>query len=444
MTQLSVVSPQPDLPWPSHPAAGLFPLLTDAELQDLADDIKANGLHEPVWTWEDPERGTVLLDGRNRILACQLAGAEIIHRQYHGTDPIGFIVSENIRRRHLTAGQRAFLALGVEQLYAASTKRGRPPKVTEVIPVSPPGFPAAEERQAGQELYGPGAFLQRNQETRADLHEFTPYERRSEARAAKATGASGRAVAQAKRITEQAPDLAEQVRSGKMAIDQADRVIRNREAEERRTEQAAAAVMAQPVRLATDIRHGDFRAVFGDLCGVHAVITDPPYGREYLPLLGDLARWAARVLGPDGVLAVLYGQTWLPEAYAQLGSGPLAYRWTGCWLAPGAGYVSHDRRVSSQWKPVLVYGGGPRFHDVFRSGDTTGTDAKQLHEWGQDLCGFSEMCGRLSAPGQLVADPFCGSGTTLLAARLAGCHVAGCDISEAAVTTTRQRLGLPG
>jgi len=402
MTQLSVVSPQPDLPWPSHPAAGLFPLLTDAELQDLADDIKANGLHEPVWTWEDPERGTVLLDGRNRILACQLAGAEIIHRQYHGTDPIGFIVSENIRRRHLTAGQRAFLALEVKPVNQKST--------------GPTFDYVAEPAKPIDTL----------------------------AKAAATARVDRSTMAQVTRIQRDAPDLAEQIKSGDMSAKSAIRVIRNREAEERRTEQAAAAVMAQPVRLATDIRHGDFRAVFGDLCGVHAVITDPPYGREYLPLLGDLARWAARVLGPDGVLAVLYGQTWLPEAYAQLGSGPLAYRWTGCWLAPGAGYVSHDRRVSSQWKPVLVYGGGPRFHDVFRSGDTTGTDAKQLHEWGQDLGGFSEMCGRLSAPGQLVADPFCGSGTTLLAARLAGCHVAGCDISEAAVTTTRQRLGLPG
>jgi hypothetical protein len=64
------------------------------------------------------------------------------------------------------------------------------------------------------------------------------YQRQSSSKAANLVGASGRAVAQAKRIVEQAPDLAEKVRDGSMAIDRADRIIRDREAERRRIDEA--------------------------------------------------------------------------------------------------------------------------------------------------------------------------------------------------------------
>lgn len=49
-----------------------------------------------------------------------------------------------------------------------------------------------------------------------------------------------------------------------------------------------------------------------------------------------------------------------------------------------------------------------------------------------------------SVPGSLVLDPFCGSGTTLVAAAAAGRRFAGCDIGELAITTTRARLDAAG
>lgn len=111
-----------------HPAAELFPLLGDDELRELADDVKAHGLHEAVWLYRDPERGAMLLDGRNRWRACEMAGAECRTRYYDGGDPIAFSLSLNLKRRHLTPGQRDFLAVSVERLYAATAKRGAPRK----------------------------------------------------------------------------------------------------------------------------------------------------------------------------------------------------------------------------------------------------------------------------------------------------------------------------
>jgi hypothetical protein len=95
-----------------HPAADLFPMMSDAELDDLAADIAKNGLLElPMWFRErNGERA--LLDGRNRIAAIYrvhdprirtplwreaLSKAFPIKR-----DPYDYVVSRNIQRRHLT------------------------------------------------------------------------------------------------------------------------------------------------------------------------------------------------------------------------------------------------------------------------------------------------------------------------------------------------------
>ena len=66
--------------------------------------------------------------------------------------------------------------------------------------------------------------------------------------------------------------------------------------------------------------------------------------------------------------------------------------------------------------------------------------AKELHKWGQDFEAFGEIVRRLTAPGQTVADPFMGAGTTLLAAVTEGRHAVGADIDPAAVATARERL----
>jgi len=398
--------------WPVHPAADMFPLLDDADLRDLAADIKANGLNNPVWLIED-DRGVMLLDGRNRVAACKMAGIEPLARTYTGDDPIGFALSENLKRRHLNAGQRAVLALKVEPAYAAEAAR--------------------RKSDAGAE-YGRG----RPSKVVADLPQPVAPQPKARDRAAKAVGASGRVVQQAKRVATEAPDLLSKVESGELAIDRADRIIRDRQAEAKRIESARVARETTPERPCVDVRSGDFREVLADLSDVDAIITDPPYPAEFLPLLADMAAWADKVLAPNGVLVVLIGQTHLPEVYRLL-DGHRPYRWTGCYLTPGAGYVSHPRRVQSNWKPVLVYGGGPRFADTVRS---MGTDAgaKDLHHWGQDYGAFHTLVERLTTPGQTVVDPFMGAGTTLLAANALGRHAIGCDIDPEHVETTRRRL----
>ncbi|WLR92925.1 MT-A70 family methyltransferase [Shinella zoogloeoides] len=90
---------------PHHPLAALFPMFAEDELQRLADDIAARGQEEPVWLLDGH-----ILDGRNREAACALIGIDAWTKDYEGKDPLGFVLSLNLHRRHLSESQRAMVA----------------------------------------------------------------------------------------------------------------------------------------------------------------------------------------------------------------------------------------------------------------------------------------------------------------------------------------------
>jgi len=92
-----------------HPLADLFPMMSDPELRALAEDIKDNGLREPIKVTKDG----VLVEGRNRLKACELVGIEPATEIVNG-DIGSLIVSANIMRRHMTKGQVAILAVCAE------------------------------------------------------------------------------------------------------------------------------------------------------------------------------------------------------------------------------------------------------------------------------------------------------------------------------------------
>jgi hypothetical protein len=100
-----------------HPFAALFPMMTEDELADLAEDIRENGLLHPIVVDADG----VLIDGRNRLRACEIAGVEPTIELLNGHDAAAFIVSANLERRNLTKGQQA-MALA---LIYPEPKRGR-------------------------------------------------------------------------------------------------------------------------------------------------------------------------------------------------------------------------------------------------------------------------------------------------------------------------------
>jgi hypothetical protein len=57
----------------THPACALFPPMSSEELRVLGADIIKNGLTSPIVLWSDGKSRTVLLDGRNRLDAIEIA-----------------------------------------------------------------------------------------------------------------------------------------------------------------------------------------------------------------------------------------------------------------------------------------------------------------------------------------------------------------------------------
>jgi hypothetical protein len=98
--------------------AALFPMMSDEELDELADDIKANGLLNPIIV----DQEGILIDGRNRLEACKRAGVEPQTEILNGTDPVVYILAQNVKRRHLSAGQKA---MAVAFAYPEPEKGGR-------------------------------------------------------------------------------------------------------------------------------------------------------------------------------------------------------------------------------------------------------------------------------------------------------------------------------
>ncbi len=120
-----------------HPAAALFPLLEGPELEALKEDILRNGQMKPIELWENQ-----VLDGRNRLLACELAGVapKVQHiDRLAGTCPIAHVLSANLHRRHLNPSQLAMVGARARKLFDEEARKRR---VHHAISV-PENFPEA-------------------------------------------------------------------------------------------------------------------------------------------------------------------------------------------------------------------------------------------------------------------------------------------------------------
>ena len=118
----------------SHPAAELFPFMSDEELAELAADIRAHGLLEPIVLLDG-----LVLDGRNRLRACEAAGVEPRFVDWDGTgDPAVWVISKNLKRRHLSTSQRAMVAAKLLGYYAGEAKerQGRRTDLVANLPLS--------------------------------------------------------------------------------------------------------------------------------------------------------------------------------------------------------------------------------------------------------------------------------------------------------------------
>lgn len=193
---------------PVHPVASLFPMADDDVLQGLAEDIKQNGLREPIVTVHNGGRAdnVIVVDGRNRFRACELAGVEPVFTKMRALDNASldsgaenitdeslskWIISHNLHRRHLTASQRAMIAEGYQEQFRAAAelrmKAGKKHNPTET-------FPQGSVADQAGELFG----------------------------------VSGRSVRDASYVKRNAPERVEDIRAGRMSVSAAAKEARGR------------------------------------------------------------------------------------------------------------------------------------------------------------------------------------------------------------------------
>jgi hypothetical protein len=191
--------------------------------------------------------------------------------------------------------------------------------------------------------------------------------------------------------------------------------------------------------------HGDFRNVAAQLPddSVDMIFTDPPYDRATVPIYEDMARIARRILRPGASLITYIGH------YALFDVGTIMTPYLKFWwpillhmAGPGKHAQMKHHGVSVHSKPLLwfvkgTHGRSENFvNDYFKQPSAE----KDLHPWQQGVDPAKYYIDRICAESGMVFDPFCGSGTTALAARQTGRGWLTCDTDLESVKKARERL----
>jgi ParB/RepB/Spo0J family partition protein len=190
---------------------------------------------------------------------------------------------------------------------------------------------------------------------------------------------------------------------------------------------------------------GNFQDVLATLPdeSVDLIFTDPPYSDDTAPLFEDLAAHASRLLKPGGSLITYVGQNSLREVMNYM-NGYLRYWWILCAHHRGGAARLAGKYVIVEWKPLLWYVRDRRradadyLVDFVEFGREPG-GIQELHDWQQQEAPARFAIEKLTQPGDVVLDPFLGSGTTLAAAVKLGRRGIGveADADRLAVAKTR-------
>lgn len=188
---------------------------------------------------------------------------------------------------------------------------------------------------------------------------------------------------------------------------------------------------------------GDFR----DICqsfepsSVDCIITDPPYGEDYLPLYGALAETALRLLKPNGSILIVSGLMFLPALLDKVGRH-LTYQWLLAFkMGKGTARV-YPKKVCQMWKPVLWFVKG--IYDGNWVTDFISSEKleKGLDDWQQPVGLSDKLVAYFSKPNDVILDPMMGVGTTGISAISSGRRFIGCELNKNIFEIAQGRLNV--
>jgi 16S rRNA G966 N2-methylase RsmD len=373
-----------------------------------------------VWYGDDDDSYFVedwtvtLLDGHNRYEICTRLGLPFdIERlpfpdRSHAEE---WIIRNQFGRRNLSAYVRTQLALRLEETISKRSRQGNRTDLSQKSVKSLPPLDTQKE-------------------------------------VAKAANVSHDTVAKVKRIEEATTDglvsdeTISKLRSGEISINHVDKEIKKQRAEvravEKKKEAAAAGCLDGEI-----VRLGDFRTILPSIPGgcVDLIFTDPPYDKATVPLYEDMAREAARILRPGGSLICYLGQYATADVCERV-SRHLQFYWTLCCYHEGPGQAMAMRGIRAKWKPMLWFVNGTgRFDTGAMVEDlVVSHKEKSSHPWQQSVVEASYYIEKLTPAGGLVVDPFCGGGTTALAAKQTGRKWITCELDSEYAAIATQRI----
>ena len=407
-----------------HPLCEVFPQMPDDELQSLAANIKTHGLMHPIILLDGK-----VLDGRHRFLACQIAGVEPRFEQFQGSDPVAFVWGENLARRHLSSGQRAAIAVELEDFKRAKEEakrrqveagknfgRGTKEKVRESVPqpISPEEIPREKSKARSQ--------------------------------IAATYGTNPRYVDRAAKLKDASPDLHQQVKTGELTIPKAIQQLKERDRLARQQDRDDAIARATPpesdpeqsleVQPGDVWQLGDHRIYCGDSIDwepeqrAKMAFADPPYN-------GSVADWDSGFVWQhdwlQGAADYVFVTPGTANLQSFLGLTAMRFRWQYTYWVSNAVSRCNDWGISNVIAPLL-FSELPalkleRFRD-FEKGAVVISETKDSSHPGRKPSGLLIWLMEMTtAPGDLVIDPFLGSGTTLFAAEAIGRSCWGCEIN---------------
>lgn len=205
---------------------------------------------------------------------------------------------------------------------------------------------------------------------------------------------------------------------------------------------------------AVTLYHGDCREILPDLDPVDLVLTDPPYGINYIsnssvgrgtrPITNDGARLAVALqravipmLRANHVLWFTRWDVW-PDVWMELGPWfPLRGMLVWDKSTPGMGDLNHwgpsyELIASAGWGKIT----GGRDQSVLRY--LTTAQAARFHPTEKPQALLQYLIEKLDA--QTVLDPFAGGGSTLVAAKRQGRKAIGIEVDERYCQTIAERL----
>lgn len=460
----------------NHPAADAWPMMEDDRYGELLADIQANGQREPITLCDG-----MILDGRNRYRACVELGIEPSTREHDG-NPWDLAWSLNGARRDLEATVRALIYKRCQDGSAKWAKR--------LAAIAEDGRRKKAAAAKEQPRTATGKMATKPVADHDDLRTATGGKNVArEARAAEAK-VSPATMARAEQIAKR-PDLERKVVDGEMKPAEALREIRS-EKRRKQLEEAAAKAAAEHTDdrpkwsiLNLDVIDG-LEAVRDEHGPARLIFADPPYniGIDYgdgedADLLSPQAymKWVRRWLGlcwdcltDDGTLCVMIGDEYAAEYATEMKATGFTIRsWIKWYETFGVNCSNKFNRTSRHifyavkdpssfvFNPEPVtrpsdrqtkYGdsrasaGGKVWDDVWQIPRLTGTCAERIPDFPTQLplALVEPIVLFASMPGDLVVDPFNGSGTTGVAAIRNGRKYVGIEKSEKFADMATMRL----